>query len=405
MLISTSSLSGLSDAWRKAARPLTLYATPEWLVCNEPGTDASVLRYVLDGDRPGSMVVRKVAGGGFLGGDPLWCLFHPGGTEGSTGGSVARVGVAEERSADTPALAGPDLSGLQDKVASATRHFFPLAAASLPGSYLPGLLGGAAVSDWEPFLAVLDETARDWSCPSTGVLNVPDEHPAQSLLVKNGYIAVPGFAHAVLTVRDASLDDYVARFRNHGRVRKARVLRELRSFKESGLTVRETTLDAFDASHAALHLRQLRRYGHDVSADWLVDLMRRSAHHLGPWARMVVAERDGVPEAFTVCYSFEGEIHLKMSGFSEYAERHAGYFAMVFYELVAYAQRSGTRRIQYGPLTYEAKVGRGCTLEPRTNYLRVPEEWRENLVTLAAVAERKGRARLATLEKSWNSMD
>ncbi|MEU6492240.1 GNAT family N-acetyltransferase [Streptomyces sp. NPDC046984] len=375
----SNTLVGLTEAWQRAAQPASLYATAEWLTCNESGVSEDSLRYVLDTSGPGATVVRKIQGGGFLGSDPLWLLFHPEGTE-------------------TPAVEQGDL-------ATAVSDLFPLAAAALPGSYLPGLLGGEAVKDWTPLLAALEETACDWSCPSTGVLNVPDGHPAVAALREYGYVPVPSFAQAVMTVKDQSLEDYVARFQRRGRVRRARVLREMRSFEQAGMKMLEVGLDDFDTTHAALHLRQLRRYGHDFSAEWLVELIQRSARYLGPWARMAVAERDGVPEAFTICYAHNSELHVKMSGFSEYAEMNSGYFYMIFYEVLAYAQRVGANRIEYGPLTYEAKVGRGCTLEPRTNFLKAPSGWNKPLADAAFAADRDWRSRLTEIERVWKSVE
>ncbi|WP_030951670.1 GNAT family N-acetyltransferase [Streptomyces sp. NRRL S-481] len=374
----SSTLAGLTEAWQRAARPASLYATAEWLVCNENGAGDDSLRYVLDADRPGAMVARKIPGGGFLGSDPLWLLFHPQGTEMPT---VER-----------------------GELATAVNDMYPLAAAALPGSYLPGLLGGEAVQDWTPLLAALEETARDWFCPSTGVLNVPDGHPAVAALREHGYVPIPSFAQAVMTVKDQSLEDYVARFHRRGRVRRARVLREMRDFEQAGLKIREVGLDDFDATHAALHLRQLQRYGHDFSAEWLVGLVQRSARYLGPWARMAVAERNGAPEAFTICYVYGNELHVKMSGFSEYAEMNSGYFYMIFYDVLAYAQRVRVNRIEYGPLTYEAKVGRGCALESRSNYLKVSSGWSEVLAEAASLADRDWRGRLTEIERTWKSV-
>jgi len=78
----------------------------------------------------------------------------------------------------------------------------------------------------------------------------------------------------------------------------------------------------------------------------LLELFDRIGRHLGPWCRILAGERDGVLEAFVLAY---------------------------------------------GPLTYPAKVIRGCRLDPRTTYLRVPAAVRPAVAAAAAAVSELNR--------------
>ena len=164
------------------------------------------------------------------------------------------------------------------------------------------------------------------------------------------------------------------------------------------MRVRLDEIGSRGAEMAALHAAQLQRYGyHHITAERLTGLMERIERHLAPWCRVLVAERDGALEAFALAYEYGGELHLKMTGFSAYAQEHFGYFAMSYYALVEYALHAGARSIVYGPLAYPAKALRGCTLSPRTSYLLVPDHLRDRTEHLAALIDRHQREAYAAM--------
>ncbi|MDH6113592.1 hypothetical protein P3T36_005245 [Kitasatospora sp. MAP12-15] len=384
-LRSAGLITEIAQEWRESVRPDSLYSTPEWLECNESGRPNDI-RYTVALTEPGGMVVHRTVAGGFPGGDPLYFLLrqelghHP---------DAALLGQAT----DLRERLGPRILD----------GGYPMAVSALPGGYLPGLTGAIGDAGTAVFLDSLEATAKEWECPSTVMLHVPDGNSLPAALEERGYIGVVGVAQAVLRLHGNDFSDYLDTFDNRRRVRQARVLQERRAFAASGLTLRVAELGEFGAGHAALHSRQLRKYGHDVSDEWLVELIRRSAHYLGRWAHLLVAERDGSLEAFTLCYEYNGELHFKMSGFSEYAEQNFGYFNLAYYELVEQALSRQVGQLVYGPLSYEAKVGRGCALHPRTSYLRVPPAYRSDLAELARIVSHLNRSLFLRLEEEWGT--
>ncbi|MFI6347181.1 GNAT family N-acetyltransferase [Streptomyces sp. NPDC050560] len=368
----SGSIAGLAPLWSAATRGApTLCATPRWLECNEP-PNAGGLHYAVTADTRGALAVRRIDAGGFPANDPLAPF-----------------------TADTP-LEPADRQRAK-ALAAALRPYLPAltptAAALLPGAYAPGVLAPEEPPVIAALLDELEATAERWRCPTSAVMHVPDTaHALRTALAARGYAGATTLAQTVLPLPGGTFDDYLAGLTSK---RRRNVRREARAFAASGMTVRRAGIDEFTSEHAELHVRQLRRYGHDATAAQMVDIVRRSARFFGDWAVFLVAERAGRPEGFSLSYAHSGELHPKMSGFSPYADRHFAYFALVYYEPVAAAQELGLRRLVLGPGTYDAKSHRGCRIEPRTSYVRVTHRAAAPLVAdLAALADRGGRAAL-----------
>jgi hypothetical protein len=344
---SADRIADIDAAWRPLNHDATLFATPEWLECNEPATG---VQYHLFPALGGGIVVRRLQSTTFPGDNPLHCLLSEPLDAAADPADLARAGE------------------LRAALETLRPQLYPIATCGLPGGYLPGVVGKPAPDGYATALDELAQVGRQWQSPMTAVAHVPEDHPIIPALRERGYIGVPGLAQTILDVPPGSFDDYIARLpRSHRRIS---VRREWRAFTESGLKLREIDLADFSPEHAALHARQLRKYGHDISDQWLVNLIKRSAHYLGRWSSFVVAERDGHPEAFVICYEYGGQLHPKMSGFSAFADTCFGYFGLVYYDLVTRAQDRGVPEIVYGPGAYPAKLTRGCRLAPRTTFVR-----------------------------------
>ncbi|KAB1978634.1 GNAT family N-acetyltransferase [Streptomyces triticiradicis] len=368
----SNSIVGLKSLWPIATeRDASLFCTPQWLECNEPA-DTSGLHYAVTDDARGALAVRRLEAGGFPANDPLAFL-----------------------SAETPAESADRhrASVLSAAVRPHVPALAPTAAAILPGAYAPGIVAPAAPPVVSSLLDELDATAEKWGCPTRAVMHVPaSARLLREMLESRGYVGVTSLAQTVLPVPGGSFDDYLVGL---PRKRRTNVRRERRVFAESGMTVRRADIGEFSTEHALLHARQLRRYGHDFGTEQLVELIRRSARFFGDWAVFLVAERGQRVEAFSLSYTLGGQLHPKMSGFSEYADEHFAYFNVNYYQLIEVAQTLGLRELVFGPGTYEAKVHRGCVLDPRTTYVRVGHPVIAPMVVeLAAIADRSGRAAL-----------
>ncbi|GAB1510030.1 GNAT family N-acetyltransferase [Actinophytocola sp. KF-1] len=369
-----SRIAELAADWRTALPHRSILTTPEWLATDEEGRRDEG-RYVLAGDA--GLVAQRVAAGTFPTNDPIALLLSGDVDEATDPAAYAEITAMRARLAGRLTAAG-----------------YPVATATLPSGYLPGVVGDPAA-----FPAMLDElaaAARDWDCPVTAVPHVPDGDLLTGLLTDRGYLGFAALAQAELAL-DPAWRDFDAYLAALPKRRRNTVRRERREFAGAGMVVREDRLGERKAEMARLHTEQLRRHGHEIPDEVMHGLLDRIERHLAPWCRVLVAERDGALEAFALCYAHSGELHVKMAGLSADAQRHFGYFAVCYYEVIAYALRARLRTVVFGPLTYQAKVARGCGLAPRSTYVRVPAGLTGEVTELAALLDRHHRATFARL--------
>ncbi len=374
-----SRIAELAGPWRAALPHPTILTTPEWLATDDEGRRDEV-RYVLreDAGAAAGLVAQRVAAGSFPTGDPIALL------------------LTGELDPEADPDAHAEIAARRERLAGRLDACHPAATATLPGGYLPGLVGERRPDAMAALLDELDAAARDWGCPVTSVPHVPDGDPLAALLAERGYVGAATLAQAELDVAWPDFDGYVATLPKR---RRNKVRRERREFAAAGMAVREDALGTRGPELAELHAGQLRRYGHAITAEFLRGLVERIERHLAPWCRLLVAERDGELEAFALCYAHGGELHVKMTGFSAAAQEHFGYFAMTYYEVVELALRHGLRTVVFGPLSYRAKVVRGARLAPRSTYLKVPPELRAEVADLAVLVDRHNRATFAEMGK------
>ncbi|MEU2611437.1 GNAT family N-acetyltransferase [Micromonospora sp. NPDC007271] len=366
-------IADLADDWARTITHDSVLTLPEWLATDDEGRDGET-RYLLSGEngQGAGLVANPIAAGTFPTNDPVALLLSSELEPGGEAGLVARIG-------DLRATLADDLASC-----------YPVAVSTLPGGYLPGLVGDLRPENVRLLLDGLQKAASDWGCEAVSVLHVPDGSPLTGELRRRGFVGAAFLAQAQLDLTAKDFDEYLAGLPKR---RRNKIRRERREFAEAGFTVRLDDIGRRSREMAELHAAQLQSYGyHQVTAERLQGLMDRIERHLAPWCRILVAERDGELEAFALAYEYAGELHLKMTGFSASAQEHFGYFAMSYYALIEYALQAGVHTIVYGPLTYHAKVVRGCALSPRSSYLLVPEPLRERVAQLAELIDRHNRA-------------
>lgn len=370
----------LADDWRATLTHRSILTIPEWLATDEEGGSGAG-RYLLwgaEGSGAG-LIAQCVAAGTFPTNDPIALL------------------LSSELDGDADPAPRAEIESRRARLADRLQQSYPVATATLPGGYLPGLVGDRRPDAVAALLDGLDAAAAEWGCPVTAVPHVPDGDPLAAMLTGRGFVGSAVLAQARLDLAWPDFDGYVATLPKR---RRNKIRRERREFAEAALVVRADEIGTRGAEMAELHAAQLRSYGHHtVTAERLRGLMDRIERHLAPWCRILVAERDGRLEGFALSYEHSGELHLKMTGFSGYAQEHFGYFNMTYYAVIEDALRRGLRTVFFGPLSYRAKVVRGCRLAPRSTYVRVPSELRDEVAELAGLIDRYNRAVFAEMGK------
>src|SRR5437879_13654663 len=107
-----SRIAELADDWRATLTHRSIFTIPEWLATDE----AEVARYLLCGDT--GLIIRRGDAGGFTGNDPIALLL-----------------------ATLDSLDPKEIEQLRAGTANRLDGCYPVAAAALPGGYLPGLVG------------------------------------------------------------------------------------------------------------------------------------------------------------------------------------------------------------------------------------------------------------------------
>ncbi len=294
----------------------------------------------------------------------------------------------------TDALARALTSELADR--------YPAAVCVCPYSCTAGTVG--AVRRPEVAEALLDafaEVAADWGARSCAFLHLQEqEQPVlAAALRRRGHAAVTLAAQARLGVSWPSVDHYVASL---GRHRRGRVRHELRALQAAGLTtevVDGSRLRELIDDLAPLYANLQGKYGHTASLEAARETLAWIETRFADVTSVVlVRDRDHVL-AFHVFYEVGGTFYTYLTGqtYERRARDGFAYFHATYYEPIRLAISRGVGEIDFGVESYQAKVARGCQLQPLTSLFDFGADLRDELAELfglvnAAQHTRLGRA-------------
>ena len=266
----------------------------------------------------------------------------------------------------------PDERGEAAELAATLRpeDLAPAAVATAPFAFVHSLssTGGRAVA--ERLVAELEEIGREAGAASLAVLYVEeDEHELRDVLRRAGFAEALVAANAVLPIEWDSFDGYLGSL---SRSRRAKVKREVKRFRESGIEVAHgSILENLDRlAHLQALLQEKHGAGYDLERERGAFLSVTT--HIHPYARLLVARRDGDLVGFILYFEKEGLVHPKMGArdLSRVTEADALHFYLGYYAIVEQAIAGGAREIQYGLDAYGTKVFRGCVLRDLYWYVK-----------------------------------
>ncbi|MFE6554970.1 peptidogalycan biosysnthesis protein [Streptomyces sp. NPDC057746] len=383
-------IADLGDDWTRLAD--SLYALPAWLATAErPGVDRHYL--VLDGAGTdagrdplvrthGGLVAYPTGPDGWVFNNPLALLSQP------QPSLVAHL-TTDEREV---------LEGAQPKLAEALAELYPTLVSVLPGGYLPGLLRDRAAGPEviDELLRALEELADRQGAPSVAVMHVPEAQATGDLgqgLLARGYLPFAAVGDCALRTPWQSLDGYLADLHTD---RRRKYRSEIRAFARAGTELHEIPLDEFGEEHASLHTQHMKRYGHETDDAASMRLIESIKKHFPDSARVLQAKRGDQICGFVLFYAVSGAYHPKMIGIAEGEKKAFTYFNLCYYGLIRLAAQESIREIFYGPEAYAAKALRGCSLDVRVSYLRLPESVRELAGPVATALDAARRRELAS---------
>lgn len=224
-------------------------------------------------------------------------------------------------------------------------------------------------------LTALDELAAYYSARCISFMYVPEQSDPYlpDMLIRSGYHPMLLDADCQLLVTWQSFEEYLAT-RTRGRRRTIRL--DMRTFSESGLSIRLEDASALTERLASLQINLQHKYGHGSTLNRAMKGYERIKQYLGPWVRVFVAYKETEPLGFALAYEMNGVYYFKQAGFDyeKLGDSSCCYFNIVFYEPIRQAITKGIRHIQYGMGSYQAKLGRGCQLHNLWGYFLFPGE-------------------------------
>ncbi|MFJ6669244.1 GNAT family N-acetyltransferase [Streptomyces sp. NPDC091383] len=146
--------------------------------------------------------------------------------------------------------------------------------------------------------------------------------------------------------------------------RRPRARREVRTFRESGRTVREVALPEVVERIAPLNSALMRKHGHDYGVAKAAEVYGRQGRHLGERSTLLLAEEGENPVGFALRYRHQDMLYARVAGFDYGYENKADYFNLVVYHPIAQGTGRSTRAIHLGLGTFEAKLSRGAQPVP-----------------------------------------
>lgn len=374
-------VADLEEEW--SALPQTLYTSIGWLrTCEGPDTrqDYAVLRED-----------RQVRAGlvAYTHGPEAWIFNDP---------VALLVRDAVDLSTHTAPEQAAEVARLRADLAP--EDAYPATVSVLPGGYLPGLVRapGTGHGVVTALLDGLDDIARRRAARTTAVMHVPeDDVPLRAALTARGFVAFRVAGDCLLHTPWSDFAGYLATLPSKRRIS---VRREIAVFRDAGNRLTIEAMSALDAEHARLHAGHMRRYGHSLDEAGALSRIR-SIQENNDGMGFVLEARDDRRNlvGFVLVYEMGGCLYPKMIGIRDGQPTHYAYFNLVYYGLLRYAVENGLRAIVYGPEAYDAKAYRGCTLEPRISYVRVPGPWRDPAARLAPLLDRRYGARMRAV--SW----
>ncbi|MEU6015103.1 GNAT family N-acetyltransferase [Streptomyces sp. NPDC047515] len=157
------------------------------------------------------------------------------------------------------------------------------------------------------------------------------------------------------------LDDYYAWLPAK---RRPRARREVRTFRDSGRTVREVALPQVVDRIAPLNSALMRKHGHDYGVERAAEVYGRQGRHLGDRSTLLLAEEGDSPVGFALRYHHQDMLYARVAGFDYDFANKADYFNLVFYHPIDQGTGRSTSAIHLGLGTFEAKLTRGAQPVP-----------------------------------------
>ena len=266
-----------------------------------------------------------------------------------------------------------------------------------PGAFTGAILmaGDQSCAGSNPARVV--ETVRDallrqadtWGCRSLVALYL--DSGTTSIWAGDVTPALVNFDTVIAT--HGGRDEWMRALPGH---RRRNIEREMRQFATAGLSADVEASAEVLREAAPILVASEARFGNTmVEADVLHTLERQRRHFGESFVVFTARDKRGRLVACATALLEPQEINMRFCGVErEAAGTNFEYFNVCYYLPIAYAAKTGRGRVRLGMESFEAKLLRGATLEPRWAFPMVaPPRWEDSV----RAANRRALSRLSDL--------
>ncbi|TQC50913.1 GNAT family N-acetyltransferase [Rhodococcus sp. WS4] len=239
---------------------------------------------------------------------------------------------------------------------------------------------------------LLGRAGDELGCRSTALLYVgdPEAEHVDGSAARAGYTAALLGAEGVHDLSGHSWADYLASLSKR---RRARLRKEIADYTRAGLrTVVRWGPTAIDDQVVALQVAHRAKYGLPGGEDRVRRDFDAIREELGESCVVLGAEHDGRLVGFVLYLRTRDTLFARTAGFAPGVR--GCYLTLTYHETARWAVEHGIRRIHYGLAAYEAKIARGCQLQPRWGWFSFRGEGADNYREALSLQSRSIERRL-----------
>lgn len=302
------------------------------------------------------------------------------------------------------------LMNLATRLQYRSRSLYPALVCAAPFGYVssicywPGLTREQRAEVACRLVQAFDQLAAEQSARTRAFLYVPGwgDSPLQDALLEAGYYKATVAFDCVLRVKWRSFDEYL---KQQNSKHRSKIRREMRAFKEHGLRVEIQDGASLMQGLAILHANVHRKYGHEISLDYVNWGYAQFMRFLGPCVRVFSARKDHGMIGFALFFEEHGTYYCKQVGF-DYTrlQKDYCYFNVMFYEPIREAISRQITAIYYGPGSYETKMERGCDLVDLVGYFAFSSDVSMEIADVVSLTGRSRNRMASKLRLRYGQM-
>lgn len=237
--------------------------------------------------------------------------------------------------------------------------------------FAPALSSYSQIAILDQILTKMDEQCRRERIPISGFLQVS---PSDALLfqtLSNKPLArYSSYPLTYLNIEWESFEDYKKSIEKMSKNMAANIRKEInRAHRANVRMSEEPNFGEMGSALTELFKNVYRKYHQKEGL--MPMFFQRLSEYMKQDVKLGVARKEDLLEGFSLTIMRDGVWHVLISGLNATtSQTDRIYFNIAYYFPIAEAIRVKAQRVYFGQTTYEAKIRRGCKLEPLFVFLK-----------------------------------